>query len=121
MDYFDKITEVLDELHQTAVKVLPGNRALIETYVDGISCLNWILAGAKKARRKCLQNYDDEIGQQFQDYIQSEEDRLNSNLKRIQYQLDSTDTVNVVLGKARLEEVINSRPIVNIFTDGHRS
>lgn len=79
--------------------ILPRNRVDIDWYFLHY----WHEAFAATAGFQ--EWYDGGLEDRFQEYMKYEEDRIRGNLEKIKYNVDTSETVSLVVGSGRLEKV----------------
>lgn len=104
--YAEKITRVLQYLHAMALAVMPANRLTVKEYVSSmeLSYVDMLLASIKQG---CTSTeYSDEVfTDKFSEYVEKEENNLRENLESIGFEIDGVNTLNIVTGSGRLEQV----------------
>ena len=84
-------------------EALPGILARNRVDLDWYFLHHWHEAFAATAG---FQTWTDEtLEGRFQDYVKYEEDRIRGNLEKIKYNIDTPETVSLVVGSGRLERV----------------
>ena len=81
-------------------EVLPINRNAVTSYFANI----WGLVHGLIAPLLSLQPGQDD-SEKFQSYLEAEEARLDNNLKAVDYIIDGTDTLTLIIGVGRIEKV----------------
>lgn len=120
LDYYaEKITETLQDLHSFALVVIPPNRSIVKEYISctELRLVDMLLASIKQACAS-INHSDDVYMSKFSDYVKKQEDDLGENLEKIRFEIDSLDTVTIVTGPGRLEQVSRTTitPYIIILT-----
>ncbi|KAI0327267.1 hypothetical protein GY45DRAFT_1327868 [Cubamyces sp. BRFM 1775] len=98
--YVIRIKELLASIRVALQYVLPLNRRAADDYLR----TTWVRL--LKLTQKVSTSSDWAMEDNFRDYYEHEEQRLRSNLERIKYHIDASDTVSLVLGANRLEATL---------------
>ncbi|KAJ8495156.1 hypothetical protein ONZ51_g1863 [Trametes cubensis] len=98
--YVTRIKELLSSIRAALQYVLPLNRKAADQYLK----TTWVRT--LKLTQKVSTHSDWAMEDNFRDYYEYEEQRLRSNLERIKYHIDASDTVSLVLGSDRLEATL---------------
>lgn len=112
--YFRRIQLLLARIAlmvQEVRKLSPGNNIIVDYFQNDIwptYCLDRILAGAYNSLEST--EWDDHLFGRFQDYVESEEAKIKKRLESVMYSVDALDTLQFVVGSARLEKV-NIAPV----------
>lgn len=97
-------------------EALPGILARNRVDLDWYFLHHWHEAFAATAGFQTWT--DDTLEGRFQDYVKYEEDRIRGNLEKIKYNIDTPETVSLVVGSGRLEKVRGTMPTVTIVATG---
>lgn len=88
----------------SGTQALPCNRLLVDKYLRK-AALNTVDRIARSVLAKQRYEHDDtDALERFQDYVQSEEARLQRGLDRFDT-IDASNTLSMILGPGRLERV----------------
>ncbi|KAH9891309.1 hypothetical protein C8Q73DRAFT_650960 [Cubamyces lactineus] len=98
--YAIRIRELLASIRAALQYVLPLNRRAADDYLR----TTWV--PVLRLIQRVSPRADSAIEDKFRDYYEYEEQRLRSNLERIKYYIDASDTVSLVLGSNRLEATL---------------
>ena len=98
--YITRIKAAISRIRDALPSILPLNRVDFDWYFT----IHWspifsAIAGFNQWKDATLQD-------RFQEYINSEEDRIRGNLEKIKYEIDTVETVSLVVGSSRLEKVV---------------
>ena len=104
--YVTRIKELLSSIRAALQYVLPLNRKAADQYLK----TTWVRT--LKLTQKVSTHSDWAMADNFRDYYEYEEQRLRSNLERIKYHIDASDTVSLVLGSDRLEAVCSTTSLL---------
>lgn len=85
--------------------ILPRNRNSFYNYFDVWWWVAMMVCGVEQS---LLDNMPDVSYDRFQDYVELEEARIKGNLEKIKYHIDASDTLALVLGPGRMENVRRS-------------
>ncbi len=85
-------------------KILPENRRLVDNYLQKV----WSSGVKLVEALQPVNNVPSHIKAKFLPYVQYEEERIAQNLDGIKYNVDALDTVYMVIGPGRLENVSRS-------------
>jgi hypothetical protein len=72
---------------------MPGNTRYVNDYIEG--CWQHVTALTSSIERY---NSDPWLEEKFSVYVQSQEHILNNRLEKIQYDIDTVETVSLLLG-----------------------
>ncbi|KAJ7442128.1 hypothetical protein B0H11DRAFT_2251578 [Mycena galericulata] len=129
-EYRSKICAILQQMHnlaqahtpQTPKKkgepdppkyILSANKFLVNEYLDGIRNLDLILASI----HPCTESLDSHLADLTAVYVQSEESRLEDILRTLDYEIDGTDTISLIIGRHQIER--NLFPVLYILLKRH--
>ncbi|KAK6981220.1 hypothetical protein R3P38DRAFT_2664248 [Favolaschia claudopus] len=99
--YAAKIRELIAKMFALRTRVLPANRAAVNTYLDTIYR---DVTSLESALAPCFVN--ETLQAKFNSYVMAEEARLLANLEAVDYDLDALDTVPLITGPGRIERVL---------------
>ncbi|KAM5542277.1 hypothetical protein V8D89_004150 [Ganoderma adspersum] len=96
--YITRIKTAIGRMREALPGILARNRVDLDWYF----LHHWHEAFAATAG---FQTWEDEtLEGRFQDYVKYEEDRIRGNLEKIKYNIDTPETVSLVVGSGRLEK-----------------
>ncbi len=102
--YYNKIWTLLRQMHSAAEETLPANRVFIDLFLSAHPFwgLDGLLSGFQNAShgREKWTNWN-----KFLPYVQAEEKRLKVQLEVLQYNIDASDSLLLIMGLGRLERV----------------
>jgi len=92
-------------MFQILEHVLPSNRRTVDEYLSHPSFwrLELILRSTRSVNPKILE--DPDLVRITEAFGAAEEERLESNLQNVSYELDTSATVSLVTGEGRIERV----------------
>ena len=94
-----RIRTAIGKMQRVLPRILSRNRSNVDWYLSR----HWHEAFAATAGFQTLE--DETLKGRFQDYIKHEENRIRGNLEKIKYNLDTPETVSLVIGSGGLEKV----------------
>ncbi|KAK7047646.1 hypothetical protein VNI00_006414 [Paramarasmius palmivorus] len=98
--YCSKIQRLLQDMHILLKEhVLPLNRYGIDRYLDGMEVLERVLAFTYQ----CKDPPEGELAQRVSAYAQTEEYRMERVLQALEYEIDSSDTIELVTSRYQME------------------
>ncbi|TBU25684.1 hypothetical protein BD311DRAFT_492317 [Dichomitus squalens] len=98
-DYAAKIDVLLAKMFSLKRYALPTNRNAIEQYLGTV----WTRISTLTAAFRRVE-VDEALLRKFEDYTESEEDRLLRNLETVKYDIDARDTLELIRGPGRVEK-----------------
>ncbi len=102
--YYNKIWTLLRQMHSAAEETLPANRVFIDLFLSAHPFwgLDGLLSGSRMLpmEEKKWTNWN-----KFLPYVQAEEKRLKVQLEVLQYNIDASDSLLLIMGLGRLERV----------------
>lgn len=103
--YRRRIEQILSSLHQTSETALPANRALVNDYLasDTNLMVELLIAGIRKDAEEFT--WDEGLWTRFKPHIEAEEFRLRHQLDYFLYQIDASDTLELITGPGRIDKV----------------
>jgi hypothetical protein len=93
--------ELIPRMLRAAKRVLPTNRAAVDRYLASynLRSMEWIVNGVSES-------HDDvSLLEKFQVYVDEEEARLESMLKSFEYEIDAQNSLMLITGPGRIEQV----------------
>ncbi|RPD59334.1 hypothetical protein L227DRAFT_576182 [Lentinus tigrinus ALCF2SS1-6] len=109
--YANRIMILLSSMRDTIPKVLPRNRAAVDDYF----VVWWWVAMMVTGLQNTSDAERDTPIYRFLEYINWEEDRLRGNLEKVKYNIDASDTLNLVMGAGGLEK--NALPLICLLLE----
>lgn len=97
--YANEIRTLFYHIEQAMPRIHPLNRAAVELYLRQTWGPLTVLVLALDPW------YDSSLQDRFQDYVDHEKQRIQTNLEKIKYNIDALDTLYLVVGSGRLEKV----------------
>ena len=98
--YRDLIDDICGKMFAIRANIHPANRNAVDRYLQIV----W--------KRICTltsslipTSPNDSLFERFQDYTEAEERRLREDLETVKYDIDSMDTLLLVIGQGRIERV----------------
>ena len=103
--YKSKTYGVVREMFHTLEHVLPSNRRAVDEYLFHPSFwrIELLLRSTRSVNPKVLSDTD--LARVTEVYTMAEEERLDSSLQDVSYELDTTATVQLITGEGRIERV----------------
>jgi hypothetical protein len=100
-EYRSQIAGILQQMWDLYPLTLLGNRSTVLEYRKStvLERLELLLLGIQR----CPQ--DANLKHKIASYVQSEETRMEGNLRSVAYELDAPDTVTLITGPGRIERV----------------
>jgi hypothetical protein len=101
------VLEIEDIFHQMSLLrdkigiTMPGNKNYVDTYIEGVWSLVTSLTSAIERNDTVPQWLVDK----YEAYSKSAEEKIKGRLDKIQYDIDTTDTVHLVVGGDHIERV----------------
>lgn len=111
--YRDQIRHLLTTMFTLRNDVLPQNRFFVDEYLFKI----WLGVIKIVESLRPVTPIFNHLEGRFKEYTWHEEDRIRRNLDGVRYNLDAPDTVSMVAGPGRIENVSRSEPSQELFTD----
>ena len=107
--YKDKIYELVHNMYDTLNHVHPSNRRAVDEYLYHSSFwrIELLLRSTRSVNPKILS--DPDLSRSTESYAKTEEDRLDTSLQDVAYELDTPATVSLVTGVGRIERVSRLR------------
>ncbi|TFK44065.1 hypothetical protein BDQ12DRAFT_593650, partial [Crucibulum laeve] len=104
--YKNKIYSLVQTMFSTLEHVLPSNRRAVDEYLFHTSFwrIELILRSTRSVNPKILS--DPDLSRITESYARSEEERLESNLQDVSYELDTPATVSLITGVGRIERYV---------------
>ncbi|KAJ7468605.1 hypothetical protein FB451DRAFT_1177382 [Mycena latifolia] len=93
--------------------ILSANRFAVHEYLDGIGNLDLVLASIYP----CAESMDANLAGLASVYVKAEEDRLEGILGMLDYEIDSPDTIALIIGRHQIER--NLFPVLYILLKYH--
>ncbi|KZV91124.1 hypothetical protein EXIGLDRAFT_676374 [Exidia glandulosa HHB12029] len=117
-DYARKIDGLRVQMIRSATDVLPCNRLLVDKYLRSwnLDKIDYITRGVLTKDAYDRNDDDDDVLEHFQDFVQSEEARLQKSLDRFGV-IDDSSTLSLILGPGRLERSVF--PLVYLVLKRH--
>ncbi|KAI0265430.1 hypothetical protein BC834DRAFT_879420 [Gloeopeniophorella convolvens] len=112
IDYARKIEGLFARMEGVRAKVLPPNREAIDDYFRFVWKAVHTLTAAVVSLRPGPNARD-----KFNSYTEAEETRLGTNLKAVDYIVDSVDTLTLITGVGRIEK--NVFPLIYLLMKRH--
>ena len=104
--YCVKIEEIFDAMIRLSYETLPENRQAISNHINRVWRRVTVFVrsikreeGTKKLRSK------------FESYVIAEEEKMQQDLERFKYQIDGSDTAQLICGESRPETVIKIKAV----------
>ncbi|KAJ6588466.1 hypothetical protein B0H19DRAFT_1099542 [Mycena capillaripes] len=110
--YANKIGEILSKMFAIMPKILPANKSFVDDYIETVYQKVYTLAESLNA---CWIN--EALHEKFASYIQSEEARIRGNLEAVQYDIDASDTLELVTGAGRIDRYV--LPVTYLLLERH--
>lgn len=105
--YVTEIDNLLDKMFTVKNRVLPANRRSVDEYLDvAWSPITELTTGFRRIERSAV------VEERFQAYVDAEENKLREALEDINYNIDASDILQLVVGSGRVEKVwLNTAPL----------
>jgi len=100
VEYKRKISTLVGKMFSLLPRVRAENKAEITSYLLEMNEYIMTIVDAVNDAAD-----DPMLRSRFQNYVESEEERLRSNLEAIKYDIDATETVPLITGPGRIEKV----------------
>jgi hypothetical protein len=100
VDYTNKIEDLLAKMEGVGAEVLPPNREIMDHYFTFAWGLVYTLTAAAPSPLPLSFNPE-----KIKSYLEAEEARLSANLEAVNYIIDGSDTLSLVMGVGRIEKV----------------
>ncbi|KAH8987639.1 hypothetical protein EDB92DRAFT_1948471 [Lactarius akahatsu] len=114
IDYANKIEELLAKMEGIRAEVLPPNRKSIDEYFT----YSWkFIHTLTAAVTPLLPEPGTSNLDRFRSYLEAEDARLSTNLKAVDYIIDGTDTLTLIMGVGRIEKTIF--PLIYLLMKRH--
>jgi hypothetical protein len=104
IDYAGKIEELFAKMEAVRSVVLPPNREAVDRYLVYVFEVVHTLTAAVVSQSSSLSSGSGEPNR-FKSYLEAEETRLGNNLRAVDYIIDGTDTLPLIVGVGRIEKV----------------
>jgi hypothetical protein len=104
VDYAGKIEELFAKMEGVRNVVLPPNRETIDRYLVNVFNVVHTLTAAVLSQSSSPSSGSAEL-ERFKLYLEAEETRLGNNLRAVDYIIDGTDTLPLIVGVGRIEKV----------------
>jgi hypothetical protein len=108
VDYAEKITTIFTKMESLRTLVRPANREHVDRYLRNTLYMFHAL-GADMHDHTTLNSYQEK----FSRYVELEEKRLSKNLLGVRYFIDGADTLELVTGSGRIEQVCNPSQLIS--------
>ncbi|KAJ6560234.1 hypothetical protein B0H19DRAFT_1146862 [Mycena capillaripes] len=99
--YKIKIRELIAKMFAIMPSILPENKGYANEYLDlcyrGITSLESAIA-------PCF--ITESLQEKFRSYVEAEENRLRDNLRDVRFDIDARDTLELVMGRGRIERFV---------------
>ncbi|KDR67823.1 hypothetical protein GALMADRAFT_129997 [Galerina marginata CBS 339.88] len=104
--YKNKIYSLVQTMFQTLEHVLPSNRRAVDEYLFHASFwrIELLLRSTRSVNPKIMQ--DPDLTRITELYSSAEEERINTNLQDVNYELDTPATVSLITGEGRIERYV---------------
>ncbi|KAF8069331.1 hypothetical protein FPV67DRAFT_1492030 [Lyophyllum atratum] len=106
-EYSTKIYKLMRKIYNLREKVRPDNRRMLDAYLDKpvLYRLELLLRSTKTVTSEGTL-ITAELAQLRDEFCEVEEKRIDDNMEKIGYNIDSTDTVSLLTGSGRIERYI---------------
>ncbi|KAF7292837.1 VPS13 domain-containing protein [Mycena indigotica] len=111
-DYGHRIYKLFDKLFAILPRLLPANKSGANDY---LSTAYRGLHTVVKSLNYIDINY--RLQERFKSYVASEEERIKGNLEAVKYDIDASDTFELVMGEGRLEKYL--LPTIYLLLEKH--
>ncbi|KAJ6482876.1 hypothetical protein C8R47DRAFT_575379 [Mycena vitilis] len=121
--YRSKICAILQRMHHFAEgftpeprgmnSILTANRFIVDEYLDGVWHLDQILASIQP----CTESLDPHLADLADEYVSTEEKRLERILESLNYEIDGPDTLALIIGRHQIER--NLFPVLYLLLKRH--
>lgn len=98
--YQEKIRELIGKMFAILPSIPPENQTSVNEYINKIYVST---ATIYESVHPCIVNH--RLQSRFQSYVEMEEHRLRLNLESIRYDIDGSETLELVTGPGRIERV----------------
>ncbi|KAI9464111.1 hypothetical protein BJY52DRAFT_887328 [Lactarius psammicola] len=114
IDYAEKIEELFAKMEGIRAEVLPPNRRAVDEYF----LIVWDIVHSLTAPVTPLQpEPGPNIWDKFKSHLEAEEARICTNLKAVDYTIDGTDTLTLIIGAGRIEKTVF--PLIYLLMKRH--
>ncbi|KAJ6511394.1 hypothetical protein C8R47DRAFT_732752 [Mycena vitilis] len=110
--YVNRIGALLGKMFGIISKILPANKSSVDAYLTSIYEGVYTLTASVNG---CWAN--ESLNEKFASYIEAEEARIRGNLEAVQYDIDASDTLELVTGAGRIERYI--LPVLYLLLERH--
>ncbi|KAJ7031624.1 hypothetical protein C8F04DRAFT_1110026 [Mycena alexandri] len=110
--YVNKILNLLTKMFAILPNILPVNKSSVNAYLEDVYQGVYTLAASVNA---C--NVDEPLQAKFKSFVESEETRLRANLEAIQYDIDTSDTLELITGAGRIDRYL--LPVFYLLLERH--
>jgi hypothetical protein len=102
--YSSKIAGIIENMFDFLNRIPAENRKIIDVYLnDHTSFRNVELL--LRSLNPYRDIFDPALNARFRAYVQAEETRMEHNLQSVGYEIDDANTMQLVLGSGRIEQV----------------
>ncbi|EGO19294.1 hypothetical protein SERLADRAFT_358650, partial [Serpula lacrymans var. lacrymans S7.9] len=105
-EYSLRIGKIRQKMYHTLKDVLPENKSITDQYLDSapLGQIEMLCASIQRCDDDVVQ--DALLNEKIRPYMESEQKRIEANLKLITYNIDAANTVALVVGPGRIERYI---------------
>ncbi|KAJ7757035.1 hypothetical protein B0H16DRAFT_1721499 [Mycena metata] len=110
--YTNKILLLLQKMFAILPNILPANKSSVNAYLEEVYEGVYTLVASVNP---CSVN--EQLQAKFKSFVEAEETRLRANLEAIQYDIDTSDTLELITGPGRIDRYL--LPVFYLLLERH--
>ncbi|KAF7292835.1 VPS13 domain-containing protein [Mycena indigotica] len=111
-EYANKINGLIGKLFAILPRILPANKSAADEY---LTTVYWGVHTIVRSLSYAFINPG--LQEKFKSYVASEEERIKGNLEAVKYDIDASDTLELVTGEGRIERY--ALPMIYLLLEKH--